>query len=93
MDMSPEKKKKITKWVISVVAACIAIYLCLQNICVVANAFSWCFEIMLPLVLGCSFALIINVPMRFFEAHLWTKSKKKFLCKHAVRLPFYYRLF
>ncbi len=81
MDMSPEKKKKITKWVIGVVAACIVIFLCLQNIAVIANAFSWCVGITLPLMLGCAIALIVNVPMRFFEAHLWAESKKEFMCK------------
>lgn len=88
MDMSPEKKKKITKWVIGVVASCIVIYLGLQNIGIVAAAFSWCIGIIMPLVLGCAIALVVNVPMRFFEAHLWTKSKKQLMCKARRPIAF-----
>ncbi len=88
MDMSSEKKTKITKWVIGVAAACIVLYLCLKNIGVVAKAFSWCIGIMMPLVLGCAIALIVNVPMRFFEAHLMTKSEKRFLCNARRPIAF-----
>lgn len=35
----------------------------------------------MPLLLGFAFALILNVPMGFFESHLWRKSKKPLLCK------------
>lgn len=81
MDMTPEKKKKLTKWIIGIIAVCIVIYLGLQNIDVIAKALSWCVSILKPLLVGFAIALIVNVPMRFLERHLWPKSKKKFPCK------------
>ena len=77
MDFTPEKKKKLSKWIIGIVVACIVIFLGLQNIDVVAKAFSWCAGLIMPLILGFAFALILNVPMRFFESHIWSKTKKK----------------
>ena len=42
----------------------------------------------MPLLLGFAFALILNVPMRFFESHLWSKTKKPLLCKLRRPLSF-----
>jgi len=81
MDFMPEKKKKLSRWLIGIATVCILIYLGVQNIAVVADALSWCMDLISPLILGFAIALILNVPMRFFEAHLWTKTKKKFLPK------------
>lgn len=81
MELTPEKRKKITKWVIGIAAACIVIFLGLQNIDVVGGVASKCIGLIMPLILGFVFALILNVPMSFFESHLWSKSKKQSLQK------------
>ena len=81
MDITPEKKKKLTKWLIGIAAACILIFLVIQNIGKVANALSWCLGIAMPLIVGLGIALLVNVPMSFFEKNLWKTSKKPFCCK------------
>lgn len=81
MEFTPEKKKKLTRWLIGIASACILIFLGVQNINVVANAVSWVAGLIMPLILGFAFALILNVPMRFFESHIWSKTKKKGLQK------------
>ena len=63
--MTPERKKKITLWIISVAAACILIFLGVQNISAVADAVGWCFSLVSSLLVGVAFALVINVPMSF----------------------------
>lgn len=73
--------KKLAKWIVGIVATCILIYLGVRYISVVANAVSWLLGILSPLILGILFALILNVPMRFFEKHLFSKTPKKFLQK------------
>ena len=88
MDFTPEKKKKLSKWIIGIAAACIVIFLGLQNIDIVAGAVSWVAGLIMPLILGFAFALILNVPMRFFEAHIWSKTKKKGLQKLRRPLSF-----
>ena len=70
MDFTPEKKKKLSRWLIGIATACILIFLGVQNIDVVAGAVSWVTGLIMPLILGFAFALILNVPMRFFESHL-----------------------
>lgn len=88
MNFSPKQKKNITIWLIGVVTACILIFLGIQNVGVVADAVSWTARLVMPLILGLAFAVILNVPMRFFESHLWSKSKKPWLCKLRRPLSF-----
>lgn len=88
MNFSPKQKKNITIWLIGVVTACILIFLGIQNVGVVADAVSWTARLVMPLILGLAFAVILNVPMRFFESHLWSKSKKPSLCKLRRPLSF-----
>lgn len=76
-----ENKKKLTAWIIGIAAACILIFLGVRYIDAVSNAFSWCVGIVMPLIIGCAIAMIINVPMAFLETHLWKNSKNVFLCK------------
>ena len=66
MDFSPEKFKKLAKWIISTATACILIFLGVQNISAVAKAVSWCIGLIAPLLLGAVIAAILNVPMSFF---------------------------
>ena len=81
MDLNKEQIKKISKWLIGVVTVCILIYLGVQNINAVADAVSWILGLILPLILGVFFALILNVPLRFFETHIWRKTGKPKLQK------------
>lgn len=74
-------KNRTAKWIIGIAAACIAIFLGLQHLNVVYNAFVWCMDILSPLLWGLVLALILNVPMSFYERHLWTKSKKPIATK------------
>lgn len=76
MDLTPENRKKISKWIIGIATACILIYLGVQNIDFIGSAVSWGIKLILPLLLGIFFALILNVPVCFFERHLFKKSKK-----------------
>ena len=75
--MTPDRKKKLALWIIGVAAACILIFLGVQNIDKVAAAVSWCFGLVSSLVIGLAMALIINVPMSFFEKIFWPRAKKK----------------
>ncbi|MGN1048092.1 MAG: AI-2E family transporter [Eubacteriales bacterium] len=79
MDFTPEKRKQIAKWLIGIATVCILIFLGVQNIGVVSGAASWCIGLVMPLLLGGVIAVILNVPMSFFEAHVLTKTKKPFL--------------
>lgn len=88
MEVTPEKRKKLTRWFISIATACILIFLGVQNIGVVANAVSWVTGLIMPLILGAAIALILNVPMRFFESHILSKTKKKGLQKLRRPLSF-----
>lgn len=76
-EFNNENKKSLTRWIISIATACILIYLGIKNVSVIAGAVSWCVDILLPLLLGIFFALILNVPVHFFESHLFRKAKKE----------------
>jgi len=88
MNTTSEKKKKLTKWLIGIAAACILIFLGVQNIGAVAKAFSWCMRIVMPLIIGSAIALIVNVPMGFLEKNLWKNNKSKLLCGSRRPLAF-----
>ena len=77
MDFNSQRMKKLAKWLIGIVAVCILIFLGVKNISVLAKAVSYLFKLFGPLILGLVFALILNVPMGFFERILWPRSKKK----------------
>lgn len=79
--MENKNKNKQVKWIIGIITICILIYLGVQNIDSVANAISWVISAFEPLLWGLAFALILNVPMRFFEKILWPKSTKEGLVK------------
>ena len=88
MNMIPENKKKLTKWLIGIVAACILIFLGVQNIDAVAGVLSWIVGIAMPLIIGCAIAVMLNVPLRVLEEHLWKKSKNPFMCKARKPIAF-----
>ncbi len=86
--MDKKYKSSQVKWLIGIVTICILIYLGVQNIDSVAGAVSWLFSLFEPLLWGIAFALILNVPMRFFERILWPKATKKALVKSRRILAF-----
>lgn len=76
MDFTPEKRKKLTLWLIGIAAACILLFLGVQNIQSVSKFLGRAVRLVSPLLIGVAFAMIFNVPMLFFERLLWPKAKK-----------------
>ncbi len=76
MDLTPQKRKQLAQWIVGIAAACILIFLAVQNIDVIADTISWVINLIMPLLIGVAFAVVLNVPMRFFESLLFRKAKK-----------------
>jgi len=76
MDFSSKKLRELSLWIIGTVTACVLVFLAVQNIDVVAGALKWFLGLISPLICGFAFALIFNVPMRFFEDRLRRAVKK-----------------
>lgn len=76
-DKVKEVMKRYSKWIIGISAVIILIYLGFANLGSVTEAVKWVFGLFTPLTIGFFIALILNVPMRFFESHLWPNAKKK----------------
>lgn len=72
---TPEKRRKISKWLIQIFSCCVMIYLGLRHINSITGTVSWLLELVKPLLIGIILALIFNVPMSFIEARLQSKSK------------------
>ncbi len=85
MDFLNINKKKLAFWIIGVFTACSLIFLGVQNIGSVMGAVGWFIKLIMPIVMGFGFALVLDVPLRFFEAHIFSKTKKPFLQK--IRRP------
>ena len=85
MDFSKINKKKAAIWIISVFTACSLIFLGVQNISSVMGAVSWALKLISPIVLGFAFAIVLDVPLRFFENHIFSKTQKPVLQK--IRRP------
>lgn len=77
MDFNSENRKSFAKWIIGIASVCILIYLGVQNIEYLGGAVSWGVKLIMPLLLGIFFAMILDVPVCFFERHLFKKSKKE----------------
>ena len=88
MNLTPEKRKMLAKWIIGIGAACIVIFLGIQNINIVTDSLLWGVNLVLPLIIGAVLAMILNVPMHFFESHLFKKTKKESLKKLRTPLSF-----
>ena len=58
------------------VAFGIILYLVLSNLQIVFAGLSYASSVAFPFILGSCLAFIINVPMRFFETHIFKKVKK-----------------
>lgn len=81
MGPNTEQAKNLSKWLIGTATVCILIYLGVKNMNVVAGAVSWVAGLLSPLILGFFFALILNVPMRFFEMRIWPETESPTLKK------------
>ncbi len=73
--------KRYSKWIIGIGTVLILLFLGVANLSSVADALKWFAGLFTPLIAGFFMALILNVPMRFFESHLWPKAKKNFFQK------------
>lgn len=85
MEFTKDKKKKLALWIISVFTLCSLIFLAVQNIGTVASAIGRCLKLFTPLIMGAGFALVLDVPLKFFENRLFTKTKKPVL--HKLKRP------
>ncbi len=86
--MSEKPKKSKLKVLLAVSIIIIMAIICIRNLDIVTSAVSWCINLIMPLLVGCAIAVFINVPMRFFETHLWRKSKSKFWCRARRPIAF-----
>ena len=77
MEFNVETQKKLTRWVLTIATCCILIYLGIKNVGTIAGAAKWVLDLFMPLSLGVFFALILDVPVRFFETHLCKSAKKE----------------
>lgn len=85
MDILSGNRKKTALWIIGIVTVCSLIFLGVQNIKSVVAAIAWCLDLIMPLIIGIGVALVLDVPLKFFERHLFTKAKKPFLDR--IRRP------
>ncbi len=77
---------KKTVWkLIGIVAVGVLFAWTLQNLSYVGELLGWIGNILWPLVFGFCIAFVLNLPMRFFERHLFAKTKNKQLA--ALRRP------
>ena len=93
MNLTPEKKKIFTKWIIGIATACILIFLGVQNIDALAGALSRIGGIAKPLIMGFAIAVILNVPMRFWRSIFGKMQASHSLLKQDGRLPLLFLLF
>lgn len=70
-----EKRKNLSKWIFSIFTCCILICFGMRYISDIFNAIAWLIGLAKPLVIGVILALILNVPMSFFERNLRSKTK------------------
>ena len=78
-----EKRKSLSKWIFSIFTCCILICFGMRYISDIFNAIAWLIGLAKPLVIGAILALILNVPMSFFERNLRSKTK----LRKGVRSP------
>ena len=88
MDWLKDNKKQTALWIIGVFTACSLIFLAVQNIGTVAGAIGYVIKLFLPLIMGFGFAVVLDVPLKFFENHIFTKTKKPRLLKMKRPLCF-----
>ncbi len=65
------------KKLMGLVAFTVLLYVGLQKISLVVNAVKYVLGLAAPFLIGGCVAFILNVPMRFFEKHIFFESKKR----------------
>ena len=72
------KLDKPTMWkIFSLIAGGVFFSWSLKNFSIVSGAFGWLLHLLWPLILGFFVAFVLNLPMRFFENRLFSKTKNK----------------
>jgi len=71
--MDTKKCRNLAKWMIGIVSCCILIYLGIRYIHVIVNSIWWLVQLVMPILIGVILALILNIPLQFFEHRLFTK--------------------
>ena len=66
-EIKTNKYLKPALWIVGIVSSCILIFLAIRYVHVVAQSIWWLIQLVLPLIIGIVLALILNVPLRFFE--------------------------
>lgn len=69
-----QKNLSRAKWTIGTVSACILIYLGIRYIHVIADSLLWLVNLILPILTGLFLALILDIPLQFFENILFSKK-------------------
>ena len=90
-DFNDEKtRKELTKWVLTVAAVCILMYLALRHLTSIAAAVAYLADVLLPILIGVVVALVLNVPLRIFETHVFpnAKSGKAFMLRRVGGIVF-----
>lgn len=64
---TPEKRKTFTKWVLCTFTLCVLIYLGIGHVADIAQAIAGLVKVLEPLLIGAILALMLNVPMDFWE--------------------------
>lgn len=72
-----KQSRTIAVFVIGIFTICTAIYLSFRYIHILAGGIQWLLHLFLPLILGIFFALILNVPLHFFEDVIFHKKSQK----------------
>lgn len=73
MKKETNKYMKLAKWIIAIVASCILIYLAIRYVKVVVSSIIWVLKLGSPILIGIILALILNIPLHFFEHKVFGK--------------------
>ena len=77
----PRKSRKLSRWLIRIVAICLVIYLALRYIDVIGDAALSVADLFSPLILGVILAMILNVALRPIERILFARTNNPRLKK------------
>ena len=69
-----KENRQKAKWLILIITICILIYLGIRYIGIVASSIWWFTNLIMPILLGLILALILDMPISFFENTLFTKK-------------------
>ena len=70
---------------IRIILSVMLVYFFISYFHKIAGWVSLFFSAASPIVIGCIIAYIVNIPMSFYERHVFVKTKKSFCCK--IRRP------